>query len=210
MELIYYTEAAALLGVKLDTLKHAVSRGELTKAAHHGRNVCLIKEQVMLFKGRRLSHDTLKPADKALWHSYAKEAVHDQLANYETPSIEDVKRIAHQTAQDAYSQQFISMIEAVRSLIEGGVPQGTFFREHPILANITYALLIAASLASAMLLFKALEQRERQEVLAYLGMLDATLKLQEHMKEPPISIEEIRQRRERIAVFKQQAESIAA
>lgn len=102
MELIFYSEAANLLGVKLDTLKHAVSRGELTKAGHDGRNVCLIKEQVMLFKGRRLSKSSLNTAKMLEWQRYAEAS---QGHNIPVPGIEErIQRAAQEGMERGIKQ----------------------------------------------------------------------------------------------------------
>ena len=205
MELITYNEALDVLERgKIDTIRHAVSRGDLTRAGRQKRNIFLIKEQVELFKGRKISRESLNPSDRIKWERYANE-VHKAQASGTTIDEEAVRRIA----QESYSQQFISMIDAIKALVEGGVPEGAFFREHPILGGILYALLIAASMAGAFVLFRALNSQEKKEVMAYLGLLDTILEKQETMPEPPISIDEIRERRERIALFKQQAEAEA-
>lgn len=82
MKLIFYDEAAKILEVSVDTLAHAVSRGELTKAGLQGNRRQLIEEQVILFTGinprtgnkKRISLAALSPAERQAWQHYADEA----------------------------------------------------------------------------------------------------------------------------------------
>lgn len=82
MERIFYDEAANILGVSVDTLAQAISRGELTRAGIQGNRRLLIKEQVMLFTGlnlrtgnkKRISYNGLSVQEQALWKRYADEA----------------------------------------------------------------------------------------------------------------------------------------
>lgn len=95
MELMFYDEAARLLGVTVDTLAHAVSRGELTRAGIQGNRRQLIKEQVMLFTGvnprtgrkKRISYNGLSEQEQSLWHSYANE-LNTVNSTLTTPNIE--------------------------------------------------------------------------------------------------------------------------
>lgn len=57
--------------------------------------------------------------------------------------------------------------------------------------------------------YSQLDEQGKKEAIAYVNMLDATLRAQERMPEPPISIDEIRARRQRIAQFKQQVQIAA-
>lgn len=72
---IFYDETAELLGMSVDTLRHAVSRKVLTRFPGEGPRGRLIKEQVMLFANprRRLSLAALKPQERKLWQQYAND-----------------------------------------------------------------------------------------------------------------------------------------
>jgi excisionase family DNA binding protein len=79
MELISYEEAAKILGVSVSTVFSAASRrGVLTRVARTGRNVRLIKDQVLLFvpstgKRKRLSLETLSDEERREWQRYKDE-----------------------------------------------------------------------------------------------------------------------------------------
>ncbi len=203
MELIFYDEAARIIGVTVGSLKHAVSRGELTRAGHQGHNQRLIREQVMLFEGRHISRKSLNPTDKEIWQRCANEA--SQGLPIETSGL-DEEAIRRIVAED-YALRFREMLSGAKELYERGVPQGAFFEKHPVLAGITYALTLVVSLAPAIALFNELDHQQKLDVVAYLGLLDATLQAQERMEEPPISIEEIRERRKRIEQFKRKVKA---
>lgn len=100
MELIFYSQAAQLLGVKVDTLRHAVSRGALTRGPRKGHSQSLIKEQVMLYVGlnprtghkKQLALDTLSPAEQEQWKRYAAHAATWSTSPV-TPQREEIKAL---------------------------------------------------------------------------------------------------------------------
>ncbi len=105
MELIFYDKAVEILGVSIDTLKHAVMRGDLTTAGTQGNRQRLIREQVMLFYGinprtgnkKRISYNSLSEQEQALWNRYAREAQHIPLSV--TPVDEEaIRRVVSQQA----------------------------------------------------------------------------------------------------------------
>lgn len=213
MELMFYEDAAKALGVSVGTLAHAVSRGELTRAGIQGNRRQLIKEQVLLFTGinprtghkKRISYNALSTEEQALWQRYADEATHAP----GTPALAIDKETVNNIVDESVQKNFIVLMEAISTLLKGEVPQGTFFTKHPFLAGITYSLLVTASIAAAAILFNQMDEQGQREAIAYVEMLDATLQAQEQMPEPPISIEEIRARRERIAQFKREIAAAA-
>lgn len=86
---IYYDEAAKIIGVTVDSLKQAVSRGELTRAGYKGHYQTVVKEQVELFKGRRISYKSLSESDKVLWHKYAQGAITGRKKEYNVSFKQD-------------------------------------------------------------------------------------------------------------------------
>lgn len=82
MELIQYPEAASILSVKMNTINQAIERGVLTRAGRNGRNMLLLKEQVMLFTGnnvhtgnpKRLSLASLSSSEYKQWQRLQTEA----------------------------------------------------------------------------------------------------------------------------------------
>ncbi|SRR5579885_1195483 len=135
MELIFYDETARLLGVSVDTVKHAVSRGELTTAGTLGNRQRLIKEQVMLFAGvnprtghkKRISYNALSADEQRQWHHYANELdrVGSALA---TPDIEQI--ISEKVREELARQEYARLAEQEKKLAE---QKERFHKEHPFL-----------------------------------------------------------------------------
>jgi hypothetical protein len=70
---ITYAEAANQLGVSITALRSAATRGLLTRLPRTGQKQPLIREQVMLFKGKsRLSLHVLNAKEKDIWSKCAK------------------------------------------------------------------------------------------------------------------------------------------
>lgn len=105
MELITYTEALNVLGCKIDTLRHAVSRGDLTRAGRQQRNTYLLKEQVELFSGRQISRQSLSPADKAKWERCKREAIKLQTPGGAPVDEEAINRMIEQKVRSQFLQQ---------------------------------------------------------------------------------------------------------
>lgn len=78
---IKYNDAADLLGVDVGTLRHAVTRGALTRLPRRGQIQPIIREQAMLFKGKRLSLNSLNESARAEWERLA------HLANGDSSSL---------------------------------------------------------------------------------------------------------------------------
>lgn len=72
MELITYKQACELLDVKYVTIKDAVLYSKLTKCAVKG--TYLLKEQVLLFKHKRISLNALTVEEKHSWEEYKEIA----------------------------------------------------------------------------------------------------------------------------------------
>lgn len=70
MNTLSYKEASSLLGISVDTLKQAIGRGVITSIPSTHKTKYLMKEQVELFKGKRLSTDDLTPQEKTAWEGY--------------------------------------------------------------------------------------------------------------------------------------------
>lgn len=67
MEQITYKQACDLLGVKYVTVKDAVLYGRLTRCAYPEKQAMLLKKQVELFKGKRISDRALSLEDRQKW-----------------------------------------------------------------------------------------------------------------------------------------------
>jgi excisionase family DNA binding protein len=116
MKLIFYDEAAKILGVSVQTLAQAVSRGEITRAGMQGNKQRFIREQVMLFDGvnprtgnkKRISYNSLSEQEQALWNRYASEAQHPALS---------VTPVDDEAIRRVVSQQADTMRESIQSEI---------------------------------------------------------------------------------------------
>lgn len=134
MRLIFYEDAAYLLSIEVDTLKHAIKRGVLTRAGRQGRKMCLFEDQVRLFVGvnprtghkKRLSFEALTPDEKHQWDELSALA---RIPNTEQEtSIEQLEEII--------DQRVTTQLEPLRKALEGmfnsppkreEVPQGRPF-----------------------------------------------------------------------------------
>lgn len=120
MEAIYYDEAAALLGITSSALRHSVSgeRKALTLLPRQGQKQRLIKEQVLLFKGKRLSLTTLNPQERQKWYEYAAMATTEQSATIEVEEI--ARQVTERTIEikDEVKDDVIKMlIEALGGML---------------------------------------------------------------------------------------------
>ena len=78
MQTISYKQACEILGVKYVTIKDAVLYGRLTKCAGTSGSL-LLKEQVQLFRGKKISVSSLTLEEKQLWEKYKKTAENAEL-----------------------------------------------------------------------------------------------------------------------------------
>jgi hypothetical protein len=212
MNLVTFRQAANILGVSVDAIYQAVEPGRevLTKAGRQGTNGLLLEEQVRLFQGinpktgrkKRLSLNALSEKELALWKTYASQA--SQPVNTEKEiNIEDTMRqIAHEEMVKVRSQDLINLLESISSIIKGDIKESVFFSEHKVLETIAIAVLTLASIVSAVILYQNLSKEEQEVVIAYLNTVDVKLEQDEKKINPPIPIEEIREKRQRIAEFR--------
>lgn len=115
MTLIFYEEAAEMLGVTIGTLKEALKprRKAFTRVPRMGLKGQLIKEQVLLYKGinprtgkkKRLTLESLTPEERELWHKYEQEFYNPQPAQ---PA----------TKQQAPQQSIIFILQASPDAVE--------------------------------------------------------------------------------------------
>ncbi len=123
MEIISYKEAAAQLNMSVDALKHGIMRGVLsrTTTGHNSLRVKLIKEQVELFQGKKLTMKQLTPEEKLIWQWYDEQAARVFLPGISPETSQAAidatirRRVAEQMAererQDAERQAAIAQIE---------------------------------------------------------------------------------------------------
>ena len=111
METVFYDEAAELLGISVDAIRHSVSgkRKALTVLPRQGQKQRLVKEQVMLFKGKRLSLSALSMQERKTWERYASEAYTNTLP---ASGEEMIRALARQEVE----QQLAPLFEEVESL----------------------------------------------------------------------------------------------
>lgn len=118
MEPIYYDEAIELLDISMDTLRHGVTRRVLTPLPRQGQRQRLMKEQVLLFKGKRLSLAALSPDERQVWAKYAALAV-DPSA-FPVRSVQEIARQESTKRVDELKSDITDDVtsEAVRRIIE--------------------------------------------------------------------------------------------
>lgn len=109
MELIFYPEASTITGATVGSVAHAVSRGDLTRAGRNGRKLCLIREQVELFRGRHISYDALTEKDKAIWQRCAQEGA--RLMGATTINEEAINRMIEQKVKAQFVQQEVARLK---------------------------------------------------------------------------------------------------
>ncbi len=96
-EKITYNQACEILGISIGTLKQAVFRNMFTRLPRQGLLAHLIKEQVVLFKGKDISFSSLTDEEIATWEKYdelVKGKTQLQLAQEVTISEESIKKLA--------------------------------------------------------------------------------------------------------------------
>ena len=67
---IGYQEAAEILDISIHTVRQAAVYNALTRLPRKGNEQKLIKEQVELFKGKRISLDSLDTDELRIWLEY--------------------------------------------------------------------------------------------------------------------------------------------
>lgn len=73
IEKMTYQEAASYLGVRVDSLKHAIQRGALTPLPRQGLVRYLPAEQVRLFKNKALALSVLTKEEGEAWTRIAEQ-----------------------------------------------------------------------------------------------------------------------------------------
>lgn len=87
MQKITYRQAAELLGVQYETIKNAVFYNRLTKCATSSSESMLLREQVELFRNKRISTKKLNLEERRLWEEYKKIAESTELLDLATQPV---------------------------------------------------------------------------------------------------------------------------
>ncbi len=74
MEQVTYEEASELLGKHIDNVRRAAMLGVITQIPSAKRVKYFIREQVLLFKGKRLSLSDLNQNERKQWEMYRDAA----------------------------------------------------------------------------------------------------------------------------------------
>src|SRR6267142_3892053 len=132
---ITYEDAANLLGMVPESVRHATARGVLTKLPRFGKAQPIIKEQVLLFQGKRLSLNALSDSELDAWQQLdrlSREPIVEQTMSLEM--LEDLieQRVASRVdpvmdAMGALLRQIgasYDQIEAARHQPQREVPKG--------------------------------------------------------------------------------------
>src|SRR5204862_659909 len=67
---VTYEQAREILDVSMQAIKNAALNDVLTRCFHNTKRAVLLREQVELFKGKRLSIRSLSLKEKELWGKY--------------------------------------------------------------------------------------------------------------------------------------------
>ena len=124
MRMITYKQAAELLEIKYATIKNSVLYGKLTRCALSTGEAMLLREQVELFKNKRISLKALNIKEKELWEEYKKIAENSELLalatkkadENQTTSILIAKEIAKLNHEDYKSKVNFALEEIRRQL----------------------------------------------------------------------------------------------
>ena len=114
MDFITIEQTAALLNVVVTSVRSAIVRGALTRAGHQGRNVLLIKQQVLLFSGnnprtghqKRMSLEALNANELEQWHMLEKAS---KIAD--TPRLIDVDAIIETKVSEHVNEKLRTFID---------------------------------------------------------------------------------------------------
>jgi len=156
---ITYKEAINILGVVEGSLHHAISRGVLTRLPREGVYQRLIKEQVELFRGKRLSLSALNDRDRRIWQQY-----HDAVT---IPTSQPIQSSEMQTAIQQVAQQ-VTQPEVIAGLVTLGVITAVANNQ------INWKLVAGAgAIAVALiLLFYLLDKASEQEIEATINGIE--------------------------------------
>ena len=116
MQTISYKQAQEILGVKYVTIKDAVLYGRLTKCAGVTGSL-LLKEQVELFKNKKISPNSLTLEEKTLWDEYKKIAENADLLKAATSGIPRNNPVSKTIAQQILMQGEHKVNETINTKI---------------------------------------------------------------------------------------------
>ena len=117
---VTYEEAAMQLDVSKETIKQAIVRKVLTPLPKEGRLRYLMRGQVELFRGKRLSLSSLRGDDRKLWEKYREHATDTSSTRIDLRGVVYSPDFADRIAKTAVK-------EAVQAYQRGEVPQGVPF-----------------------------------------------------------------------------------
>jgi hypothetical protein len=166
MMTISYEETAALLGVDIGTVKHAVGRGVFTRPPRVGRMQPLLREQVEIFKGKRLTLSALSNDERKKWYEL-DASVKTGLPVSPSQAIAPAAPAAPAITVNMDPDQFVKAL-----LNNGLVSPGSSLNFHSALVDETGSkeeeaaassgALFAAILLGLILLFLVLEERRKE------------------------------------------------
>lgn len=116
MQTISYKQAQDILGVKYVTIKDAVLYGRLTKCAGVTGSL-LLKEQVELFRNKKISPNSLNLEERALWEEYKKIAENADLLKAAISGIPRNNPVSKTIAQQILMQGEHKVNETINTKI---------------------------------------------------------------------------------------------
>jgi hypothetical protein len=124
MEKITYKDAAALLGITIDSLRHGIMRGTLSRTTDgRTRYAKLIKEQVELFKGKCLAFKVLTDEEKQIWQWYDEQAARVFLPGVSTEISQAAidamvrRQVSEQMAAERERQGIAAASQAIQDVL---------------------------------------------------------------------------------------------
>ena len=116
-EKMTYEEAADYLGKQIGTITHAVTRGVLTPLREKGRKAFLPRQQVELFKGKRLSKEALSKSELETWerlNTYKEVLPHNLQTSQISGKVEEVmETLESLTPEEQKQWALVGIITAV-------------------------------------------------------------------------------------------------
>lgn len=113
MQKITYLQAADLLGVKYATIKNAVLHKKLTRCTSRTSEAMLLKEQVELFKNKRISEKALNLEEKAMWDQYKEIAENPELLEKSGYISMKKEELNDQIVRNAYDEGGQAMLNSI-------------------------------------------------------------------------------------------------
>ncbi len=126
---ITYEEASRLLEKSRAAIDKAVARKDLSKYPSTEFKQYLIKEQVLLFKGKHIRKSSLSDDERGLWYNYDSAVKNNMLHENSIPNA-DISSQTEGDSLDLSEEANREAIELARNVSTQAVMLGRAFREN--------------------------------------------------------------------------------